>query len=150
TLFLFLGTLAALLLLFVAGLVVLQGESGVAGLITLAVTLVSLYGPLQNWLEQRRFLRRGRESAVVLFRFLERPSEVGQVVRAELLPPMTSKLEFRNVTLKEPGSERLLLKGASLTIEAGQRVALVGPEEMEKHALVYLIPRFLDPSSGEI
>src|SRR5262249_50378397 len=38
----------------------------------------------------------------------------------------------------------------SLRIQAGQRVALLGPEDMEKHALVYLIPRFLDPNSGEI
>jgi ATP-binding cassette subfamily B protein len=29
-------------------------------------------------------------------------------------------------------------------------VALVGPEDMQKHALVYLIPRFLDPAGGEI
>src|SRR5207253_6149686 len=35
-------------------------------------------------------------------------------------------------------------------IKAGERVALVGPDEMQKHALVYLIPRFLDPSAGEI
>src|SRR5262249_41655415 len=35
-------------------------------------------------------------------------------------------------------------------IAAGQRVALVGADEMEKHALVYLLPRFLDPGAGEI
>jgi ATP-binding cassette subfamily B protein len=44
----------------------------------------------------------------------------------------------------------MLLQGVSLTIQAGQRVALVGPDEAEKHALVYLLPRFLDPTSGEI
>src|SRR5262249_18046171 len=60
------------------------------------------------------------------------------------------QLEFDNVSLAEPGTGRKLLRGVSLTIQAGQRVALVGPEEMEKHALVYLIPRFLDPTSGEI
>jgi ATP-binding cassette subfamily B protein len=38
----------------------------------------------------------------------------------------------------------------SLTIRAGQRVALVGPDDIEKYALVYLIPRFLDPAAGEI
>jgi ATP-binding cassette subfamily B protein len=29
-------------------------------------------------------------------------------------------------------------------------VAIVGPEDREKHSLVYLIPRFLDPNTGEI
>ena len=44
----------------------------------------------------------------------------------------------------------MLLKDINLTIPAGQRVAIVGPEDLEKHALVYLVPRFLDPTTGEM
>jgi ATP-binding cassette subfamily B protein len=44
----------------------------------------------------------------------------------------------------------MLLEEVSLVIPAGQRVGLVGPDDLEKHALVYLIPRLLDPTSGEI
>src|SRR5207253_2660339 len=123
---------------------------GVATAVTLTTALVSLYWPLVHWLEKRRELRRGASSAVLVFRFLDRPGEVGQVVGAEFLPPLNRALEFDDVSLKQPGTERMLLQGATLTIQAGQRVALVGPDEMEKHALVYLIPRFLDPGSGEI
>jgi ATP-binding cassette subfamily B protein len=147
----FLGMLAALGLLFVVGeMIIVHSWLGVTSAIVLATALVSLYWPLENWLEHRRFLRRGRESAIVLFEFLDRTGGVGQVVGAEFLPPMTKRLEFDNVTLQEPGTGRKLLRGVSLTIQAGQKVAIVGPEEMEKHALVYLLPRFLDPTSGEI
>jgi ATP-binding cassette subfamily B protein len=145
-----LGGVAALGLLYVAGLVVLGGQLGVPRAITLATALVCLYWPLENWLEHRRFLRRGRQSAVALFHFLDRPGEVAQVARAELLGPLSKQLEFHYVTLKEPGTARMLLQGVNLTISAGQRVGLVGPDDMEKHALVYLIPRFLDPNSGEV
>ncbi len=150
TVLFFLGTVAALGLLYVAGLVVLGGQLGVPRAITLAMALVCLYWPVQNLLEHRRFLRRGRRSAVALFHFLDRPGEVAQVVRAELLPPLRKQLEFHYVTLKEPGTGRMLLQGVNLKIPAGQRVGLVGPDDMEKHALVYLIPRFLDPNSGEV
>jgi ATP-binding cassette subfamily B protein len=146
----FLGTLAVLVMLYIAGLIVASGRLGVANGITLATALVSLYFPLVTWLENRRILRRGRESAVALFKFLDRSGGVGQVVGAEFLPPLARSLEFDEVSLAEPGTGRRLLQGVSLTIQAGQRVALVGPEDMEKHALVYLIPRFLDPNSGEI
>jgi ATP-binding cassette subfamily B protein len=149
-LLIFLGLLAALFLLFVVGWVVVQRQLGVTSVIVLATALASLYLPLVTWLDSRRLLRRGRGSAVVLFEFLDRPGGVGQVVEAEFLPPLAKQLEFENVTLKEPGTGRKLLQGISLTIQAGQRVAIVGPEEMEKHALVYLLPRFLDPSGGEI
>jgi ATP-binding cassette subfamily B protein len=145
-----LGMLATLFLLYVAGIVVLNGQLSVAGGIVMATALVSLYWPLEHWLENRRMLRRARTSAVTLFEFLDRQGTVGQVVEAEFLPGMARQLEFDNVTLQEPGTGRKLLQGVSLTIQAGQRVAVVGPEDREKHALVYLIPRFLDPNSGEI
>jgi ATP-binding cassette, subfamily B, bacterial len=146
----FLGLLAVLVLLYIAGLVVFSGDLSVTSALLLATTLVSLYWPMVTWLDNRRLLRRGRESAVALFSFLDRPGGVGQVVEAEFLKPLAKQLEFDNVTLHEPGTGRKLLDGVSLTIPAGQKVALVGPGEMDRHALVYLIPRFLDPGSGEI
>jgi ATP-binding cassette subfamily B protein len=146
----FMGLLAVLVLLYLAGLLVLNGELSVTSILLLAAALVSLYWPVVSWLENRRLMRRGRESAATLFEFLDRPGGVGQVVEAEFLKPLAKQLEFDNVTLHEPGTGRKLLNGVSLTIQAGQRVAVVGPDEMEKHALVYLIPRFLDPGSGEI
>lgn len=145
-----LGTLAAVVILWVAGLLVWWGRVGVATAITLAAALVSLYLPTVNWLDRRRFVRRGREAAGVVFQFLDRPGEVGQVVGAEFLPPLSRQLEFMNVTLKEPGTGRTLLDGVTLNIRAGNKVAIVGADDMEKHALIYLIPRFLDPTSGEI
>ncbi len=145
-----LGLLAALILLWLAGLIVLAGRLGAASTVALAAALVSLYWPVEHWLGQRRILRRGRDAAVALFKFLERPGEVGQVVGAEFLPPMSQQLEFDNVSLREPGSTRMLLQDVSLAVPAGQRIGIVGPDDLEKHSLVFLIPRLLDPTSGEI
>src|SRR5580692_7402120 len=44
----------------------------------------------------------------------------------------------------------MLLQDVSLSITAGQRIGLIGSDDLEKHALIYLIPRLLDPSTGEI
>src|SRR5207248_2669883 len=141
---------AVIVLLAAAGYIVLNQQLGIASAITLATALASLYWPLVTLQEHRRYLSRGRASAVALFEFLDRRGEVGQVVGAEFLPPVSQQIEFDEVSLREPGGERLLLEGVSLTIPAGQRVALVGADDLEKRALVYLIPRFLDPTAGEI
>lgn len=146
----FLATLAAVVLLGLAGLIVLHGELGVAGAITLATALVSLYWPLTDWLAHRRTVKRARESAAQLFAFLDRPGEVGQAGDAEFLQPLSRQLEFDNVSLREPGTGRMLLQDVSFTVRYGQRVGIVGPDDLEKHALVYLIPRLLDPNAGEI
>jgi ABC-type multidrug transport system fused ATPase/permease subunit len=134
----------------VSGRIVLADQVGVVTILTLAATLLSLYWPLTNWLRHQRVLRRGRASAVVLFKFLDRPGEVAQVVGAEFLPPLNQRLEFGNISLKDPGSGRMLLRNVNLTIQAGQRVAIVGPDELEKQALVSLVPRLLDPTTGEV
>jgi ATP-binding cassette, subfamily B, bacterial len=146
----FLALLCALNLLFVAGVIVLNGYMSVARMVVLTAALLSLYRPVRRWVDARRLLRRGEESARQVFRFLERKSEVGQVVGAEFLPPLSKKIEFDNVSLREPGSDRMLLEEVSLTIPAGQRVGLIGADDLEKHALVYLLARLLDPSAGEI
>src|SRR5438552_1790991 len=83
--------------LALVGLSVLHGELGVAGAITLAVALVSLYWPLTAWLAHRRPMRRAREAAAQLFAFLDRPGEVGQAGDAEFLQPLSRQLEFDNV-----------------------------------------------------
>jgi ATP-binding cassette subfamily B protein len=149
-LLLLLGLLSALVLLFVAGILVLYGQLPVASLVALSTALVSLYQPVERWLEARRLIRRGRDSAVHVFNFLDRRGEVGQVVGAEFLPPLAKQIEFDNVSLREPGSGRMLLEEVTLNIPAGKRIGLIGADDLEKHALVYLIPRLLDPTSGEI
>jgi ATP-binding cassette subfamily B protein len=146
----FLAVLAIVTLLFVAGLLVAEGQIGPVRVVFLAVVLVALSFVVYRWLEHWQLLHRGNASAGALFKFLDRPREVAQEIGAEVLPPLGRQLEFDNVSLREPGSGRPLLQGVSLIIEAGKRVALVGPNDAEKYALLHLIPRFLDPHAGEI
>lgn len=148
--FAILGLFASVMLLFLAGTMVLDNQLGVAGAVVMVTALVCLYWPTVRWLDARRLLRRARKSAQALFAFLDRAGSVGQAVEAEFLAPLSRSLEFDKVTLLEPGSTHKLLRGVSFKVQAGQRVALIGPDDMEKHALAYLIPRFLDPRDGEV
>jgi ATP-binding cassette, subfamily B, bacterial len=148
--FFFLGLLAALLLLLVAGYVVLTGQLSVTSSLVLAGAIISLYWPTLRFLEARRVVRRCRSSAHVVFHFLDRPGGVGQAIEASFIAPMSKQLQFDKVSLSEAGTGRKLLSNVSFTIRAGERIALVGPDETEKHALVYLLTRFLDPAGGEI
>jgi ATP-binding cassette, subfamily B, bacterial len=142
--------LGLLILMFVAGLVVLHDPMGNASVIALAATVVSLYLPLVRRRESVRVLRRADEAALAVFRFLDRPADVRADASAEFLQPLQRSLEFDDVSLREPGTNRLLLQHLTLKMAAGERVGIIGVEDNEKHALVYLIPRFLDPSAGEI
>jgi len=142
--------LAGVSLLYLAGRSVLAGEFTVAGLVVMAVALVSLGSPIAGYVDSRLKLRRGREAADDIIEFLDRRGEAAEAADAEYLPPLTSRIEFRNVSIKEPGSEKSLLENISFAVPAGTRIAIVGSDPVQKRSLVYLIPRFLDPTGGEI
>lgn len=146
----FLGTLAAGGLLFVAGWIALAGGIGVANLVIMATAMVSLYFPIDVWLAQRRLIHRAEEAAVEIFDFLDRRGEVGQVAGAEFLRAMSQKLEFDQVSLRDETIGRLFLDRVSFSISAGQKVAIVGSDIDEKRAAMYLVPRLLDPTTGEV
>ena len=63
-------------------------------------------------------------------------------VRGEIL--------FNNVCLQYPSATHPALDGVSLTIQPGRTVALVGTSGSGKTTLANLLPRFLEPTSGQI
>ncbi len=147
-----LGLLTAVGLMYVAGRIALADGLSIGGLTILTVAFAGLYYPIKQRLDFKKAWKRGRESAVVLFEFLDKKvgGDQSQFADAEFLPGMRSSIEMREVTLREPGSARVLLNEISLNISAGQRVGIVGPDEREKQALLSLFSRFVDPSDGEV
>lgn len=57
-------------------------------------------------------------------------------------------IHFNNVSFSYPGRD--VLKSINLTVPKGKTVALVGPSGGGKSTLMDLIPRFMEPQSGEI
>jgi subfamily B ATP-binding cassette protein MsbA len=68
--------------------------------------------------------------------------------QAKAISGLNQRIEFKNVSFKY--ADEYVLKNINLVIEKGQTVALVGPSGSGKSTLTDLIPRFYDPSEGEI
>lgn len=68
------------------------------------------------------------------------------------LPAPKGKVEFHKVSFKYAASNTGddVLKDIDLTVEPGQFVAIVGGTGVGKSSLVNLIPRFYDPTGGQI
>ncbi len=60
------------------------------------------------------------------------------------------ELVLHDVTLQYPASQNAALSGVSLRLAVGESVALVGPSGAGKSTLVNLLPRFLEPSGGNL
>jgi ATP-binding cassette subfamily B protein len=59
-------------------------------------------------------------------------------------------IEFRDVSFRYPGTDNWVLRGVSLRIAAGEKVALVGENGAGKSTLIKLLMRLYDPSEGVI
>lgn len=143
-------SLASICLLFLTGWVILNGQMTVAGLLVKAAAAAMLVLALNRWLYARLRVARARAAAADIFEFLDRRPEAGQAIDVEFLQPLAKRLDFSEVSLREPGTGRMVLENVSLSIPAGSKAAVVYTEAAEAHALAYLIVRFLDPTAGEV
>jgi ATP-binding cassette subfamily B protein len=86
-----------------------------------------------------------------LFAFLNLESQIGDPPAPQPAPAaIRQSVQFQAVTFRYPGSERAALRDFSLTIPAGQIVALVGANGAGKSTLTKLLCRFYDPEAGRI
>jgi ATP-binding cassette, subfamily B, bacterial len=148
TLWLLYGAAAALAI-GLMGYGVLTRQITPASTLVLLLALAGLTRPTLEWLGMRKAVRQANRSATGVFEFLDRKPELQQLGGAQFLAPVKDRITFDNVTL-ESRSGRVLLDGLSAEIPAGSRTAIMSLDEDAKHALVCLIPRLIDPKSGQI
>lgn len=62
----------------------------------------------------------------------------------------TGDIEFRDVTVQYPGTDRPALRDINVRVPAGSTAAVVGPTGCGKTSFVTLIPRLIDPTRGQV
>jgi tetraacyldisaccharide 4'-kinase len=104
--------------------------------------------PIRKLTEVNARLQRGLAAAEDIFGQMDQPLERDdgtlEVHRA------SGRIEFRGLSFAYERGGSPALQGIDLTIEPGQTVALVGRSGSGKSTLASLIPRFYEPTEGEI
>jgi ATP-binding cassette subfamily B protein len=86
-----------------------------------------------------------------LFDFLEQKPQMGvQSPPTNLLVPLRSGIEFRDVGFRYPDSEDWVVRHIDLKIHPGEKIALVGHNGAGKTTLIKLLSRLYDPTEGVI
>src|SRR5690606_4036808 len=81
---------------------------------------------------------------------LDEPDENAVGFRRPQLRRHARDITFERISLVYSGAETPALNDVSLTIQHGERVAIVGPNGSGKTTLLSLVPRLLRPSAGRV
>jgi ATP-binding cassette subfamily B protein len=160
----FMEVLAVLLLLLLGGWQISLGNLTGAAFGSYVVAVAMLIDPINHITEDYNEFKQGQASVDRIFELLDIQPIVTEASDAEPLPPVTGKVEYRDVSfhyehsptsnphssLPTPHSPTWVLHHLHLLAMPGEAIALVGPSGAGKTTLVNLLPRFYDPQAGQI
>ena len=143
--------LTALALSAVISVALWQSSSGggtVGGFVAFITAMLMLVAPVKHLSDVMAPISRGLAA-------IERGLELMDRSPAETSGPHQAgrargSLQLQNVVLRYREDQPPALAGLNLDIHAGEILALVGPSGAGKSSLINLLPRFVEPSAGQV
>ena len=142
------GAVGVALIIWIGGYSVLRGELTPGAFFSFLAALFLLYNPIKDLNKVNLEIQDGLAAATRVYELLDTIPEIRDDKEAVLLPPIANGIDFKNVHFRYDGSR--VLKEISLSVKAGDVIALVGMSGAGKTSLVNLLPRFYDVEEGEI
>ena len=137
------------LVLWYGARLVLAGDLSAGLLIVFLLYLGKMYKPMRDLSKMTDTVSKATVSYERIQEVLETESRVRDLPGARRARPFKGKLEFEGVGFSY-SPDRPILKDVTFQIEPGQVSAFVGPSGAGKSTIISLIPRFYDPTSGQV
>jgi ATP-binding cassette, subfamily B, bacterial MsbA len=146
----FLGVIIVAIILYYGGQLVLSGNQELEPQVFMGFLAfyASMIQPAKNFSNGITSVQKGTVAAERIFSIIDTQPEITNKPDAKPVEAFQHQIEFRQVSFAY--GKEFVLKNINLTIDCGKTIALVGPSGGGKSTLADLIPRFYDPTAGEI
>jgi ATP-binding cassette subfamily B protein len=143
------GVLTTAAIVGLGGVFVHRGLITVGTVAAFAIYLTNLFEPIQQISQMFNIVQSAAAGLAKLYGLLDTPSPV-QERQAAVDLPERGAVELDDVTFAYGPDLPPVIKDVSLTVEPGERLALVGPTGAGKSTLAKLVARFYDPVAGSV
>jgi subfamily B ATP-binding cassette protein MsbA len=145
-----LGVLIISGIIFFGGNMVLSNDATLesSAFMTFLAVFTMIIQPAKSFSNGITSLQRGTASAARIFSIIDLQPIIRSKPNAIELKSFEKSIEFKNVSFAYDTEH--VLQNINLTIEKGKTIALVGPSGGGKSTLADLVPRFYDPTQGEL
>ncbi len=145
-----LGVLIIAGIIFFGGNMVLSENSTLDPAVFLGFLAIfsMIIQPAKNFSNGITSLQKGTASAKRIFEMIDSQPAIQNKPNAVPLKSFEHNIEFKNVSFAYDSD--LVLRNINLTVEKGKTIALVGPSGGGKSTLADLVPRFYDPTDGDV
>jgi ATP-binding cassette, subfamily B, putative efflux pump len=144
-----LTSLAPLIVTFYGGYQVIRGNISIGDLVAIGMYLGPLYLPLQRFSELNTIFSNSMVALDRIFEVMDEIPEIGDRKDSVELTDLKGHVLFENVSFSYK-KDHPVLNDVSFSMDAGQKVALVGLSGSGKTTIISLIPRFYDVDCGAI
>lgn len=120
----------------------------VGGFISFLAALLLINPALKHLINLNAQLQQGLAAAQSIFKLMAEPPE--QDDGSDRITRATGAIAFQDVSFSYGPGMPEVLSGITFDVQAGQTIALVGRSGSGKTTLASLIPRFYNPTGGEI
>jgi ATP-binding cassette subfamily B protein/subfamily B ATP-binding cassette protein MsbA len=127
-----------------------MGEALTLGqLVVFIAYLAALYQPIDNLTQTYGLLQAARIGVGRVFEILDMEADLKDGTVS--FPPEGARgeLQWKDVEFRYR-EDIPVVRGVSLTVKPGERIAVVGPTGSGKSTLLSMLPRFFDPSQGAV
>lgn len=154
------ASLFAVFLFISGGRMVIAGVYTKGEFLFFVLTFLFIMNPIKQIANMNNQVKQAEAAGESIFPIIDEKSEefdVGATGSALIgAPPPDgmitpeSEIRYRNVSFGYPGTDDLVLRDISFSVNAGERIAIIGRSGVGKTTLVDLLPRFYDVSGGSI
>ena len=108
------------------------------------------YQPIRSLATINMVIYQGAAAAERVFGVIDTKVSIKEIKDSPILKIKQASIDFKNVSFTYPKVDKHAIKNINISIPGGDIVALVGHSGSGKSTILNLIPRFFDPSNGQV